>query len=199
MSNITTIVCRDCGKDYSYEARRGRPAVRCPPCKEKAFPGSSVAGTLEDNSPSEKVAPKTSEKEEVVPSNNDNNEDVAPSSTRSIVAAEVVDDIVDCTFEVFVTNMGYVYRGENEKHAKDFYNRFVEKSKQGFGQVGNEHVSMYAKKVLICQHEPHPRNSPRIINETVIDLTAAIVPATETEMIQTIETATTEEKETIAS
>lgn len=40
--NNTTIVCKDCGKDYTYESRPGRPSVRCEGCKEKFLAENAV-------------------------------------------------------------------------------------------------------------------------------------------------------------
>lgn len=134
---MTTIVCKDCNKSFSYEPRRGRPAVRCDTCKEKLLG----------------VQPSTSVREEVAGGETmgelDAVEDKQPEKALPVIAP-----LGAFTYEVIVTNLGFAYRGEDMEAAKKSYNHFRSASEAGYGQVGRERVTLYEKAEIVWQFNP---------------------------------------------
>jgi hypothetical protein len=168
--SMTTIICRDCRGEYSYEARRGRPAVRCPPCKEK-FLGASgsnpqpierLDATLYNKDAAPITVPVASPKNTILGA-------LAKASSESTLEVqEVVAPAVDATYEVYVTNMGWAYRGEDINAARGTFKHYSEASAQGFGQVGFECVSMYdssdkeSPRKLVDQNKPKRRGDSEV-------------------------------------
>lgn len=141
--STTTIKCRDCGKDYTYESRRGRPAVRCEACKEK-FIGNKTGDALD------KVSLELATED--LPGEIPAAEESEPEAEKT--PAKPKDPGIVYTYYVHVTNMGWAYEGEDEKAAKKTYDDFVIKSTAGFGQVGHARVTMFDKGEQVYDFYP---------------------------------------------
>lgn len=124
-----TIICRECSKPFEIEKKRGRPPVKCEECKEKKIGVENIASVTIINDVNITKIDKTTE-------------GLCGPLAKVISLAEGMSKKAGL-YEVRATNgVGFLYQGESENEAKKTYDKYVEKSKSGFGQIGHEQVTM---------------------------------------------------------
>src|SRR6266568_5182572 len=117
---MTTIVCRKCQKPFDYVQKRGRPPLECFACK-----GLVAAPILIG-----KFA--TSEKHVYSPFDLGVNIKISKDDVEYLkvepkpLTINVPNIEIEATYKVLVTNMGWAYRGEDEKEARKVYDKNVE-------------------------------------------------------------------------
>ncbi len=68
-------------------------------------------------------------------------------------------DVIDCEFSIVVSNIGTVLQGlESEKLAYEEYNEWVTASKEAYGRVSGEDVTLFRDGEIIEEHIGHLHN-----------------------------------------
>ena len=122
---MTTIICKTCSKPFNHTQKgRGRPPVNCPGCKMGG--GRVDIISLLDANP--KPVVESTPKKTAIP-------DIGK-------------------FSVAMSNVGVVYRGDDEIEANKVFDRYADKSSQGYGKVGFETVVMHSDGVAVKEFIP---------------------------------------------
>lgn len=149
----TTIVCRKCKKPFEITPKRGRPPVECSSCK-----GIVVAPTPQENfTSSNKI-----EEKPYSPFNRQSVEIITKEDAEFLKKDENLfskedpkeETLDDPTYKVFITNMGWAYKGEDEKEARKEYDKNVERSVLGYGQVGFEQITLFKLGKVVEHFDP---------------------------------------------
>jgi hypothetical protein len=115
------ITCRSCGKPFEKKPGKGRPPIRCYTCKDAA----ALPIVVEEKNEPLAIS-------------------IVPASQASFPKKlHVVDQPPLGKFQVVVGNLGNAYSGDDEVLANKTFQTYVEKSSQGYGQVGFETVQMF--------------------------------------------------------
>lgn len=133
MSETTTLTCKACAKPFQHPKQRGPKPKRCAECKASAPTATTERSTSE--------------------------EDFDLDEGRETVVAKPAEkpkpaQLDPATFEVFVGNVGFVYRGEDEGEAWKQFALWTGKAKMGYGQVGWESTKFFKEGKLITEVDP---------------------------------------------
>jgi hypothetical protein len=135
---MATIVCKECHVSFEHNVR-GRPPVKCLKCR-------GITTTVVSQAP--QIIP-------VKPPNYSNGDVLIQEVEQPIEKPKNVTATIGAfVYEVFVTNLGFAYRGEDEKEANLTFKRYQGMSMRGFGQCGNELVKLYHNGEIVQQFTP---------------------------------------------
>lgn len=124
MTTTVKVNCNVCGKVFERPVQKGRPALRCPECRN----GGAIASPLEQK----KLSAEDSAI--IINENLEASDQQKPNDIESDYPQ---------LFRLMVGNLGLAYAGESQSDAFSKFNSYANKSNMGFGQVGFEIVQLW--------------------------------------------------------
>lgn len=145
---------KDCGKEFVVTTR-GRPPALCVSCRLKLAKSEETVLTA---APREAAFSLTEQPIILPPSQATTTDEPKDEPTDEFQPLKISDKekpLGSFTYEIMITNTGYVYRGNDEKEARKSLKHYNAAALAGFGQVGHEKVSFYISGALIEYFDPY--------------------------------------------
>lgn len=117
-----TATCSVCEQKFTYQARRGRPPSRCPAHHGLTIPPSAI----------KTLTPIQQRQATVL--------QLTPASPPQDIKLDSLRE--NAPFIVIVGNLGVAFSSAQELKARQAYTQYVNKSCQGYGQIGFESVEL---------------------------------------------------------